>query len=230
MPEQQVAAWHQHETEGAFESCCAVPEGDRDVLYVIVMRTIEGVERHYVECMHDRRLTDDPGDAFFVDSGMTYAGVPVTVITGIDHLEGMTVSILGDGAVMPRQKVVGGTITLQQPVSKAQIGLQYYSDAQTLPLAFEIEGYGQGRPKNATRVWLRVTDSSGINVGPNFDRLREYKQRTNEPYESPVRLVSDEFGIAIDATWTQTGAVCLRQSDPLPLTVEGFTVEFEVGG
>ena len=42
IPEQQIGAWHQHQTDGAFESCTVVSEGDEDFLYVVVNRTIGG--------------------------------------------------------------------------------------------------------------------------------------------------------------------------------------------
>lgn len=43
VPEQEVYAWHMHETtSGAFESCCVVGEGNDDALYVIVRRPVLG--------------------------------------------------------------------------------------------------------------------------------------------------------------------------------------------
>jgi hypothetical protein len=39
VPEQQVGAWHRHDTEdGVFESICTVPENGADVLYAVVRR------------------------------------------------------------------------------------------------------------------------------------------------------------------------------------------------
>jgi hypothetical protein len=80
LPDQQVYAWHRHDTDGEVESLASVPEGDEDVLYLIVKRTINGATKRYVERMESRQLTKyDSGDyaydrAFFVDCGLSYDG------------------------------------------------------------------------------------------------------------------------------------------------------------
>lgn len=73
IPEEQVGAWHQHDTDGAFESCAAIPEGDEDSLYVIVRRTIGGNTKRYVERMSTRNFATLEA-SFFVDSGRTFNG------------------------------------------------------------------------------------------------------------------------------------------------------------
>lgn len=230
VPEQQVGAWHQHDTDGVFESCAVVAEGSEDVLYVVVKRTIDGNSVRYVERMASRAISDQ-ADAFFVDCGATYDGVAADVISGLDFLEGKTVSILADGAVHPQRTVTGGSITLDIEASKVQIGLPIEADLQTLPFAAQIDnGFGQGRLKNVNKAWLRVFKSSGIFVGPSSDKLTEAKQRTTEPYGSPPELKSAEVPVMITPSWGDSGQVFIRQSDPLPLTVVSLTMEIEVGG
>lgn len=230
VPEQTVGAWHQHDTDGEFESCAVVAEGQEDVLYVVVRRTIGGVQKRYVERQATRSI-EDPADAFFVDSGATYEGSPADQITGLSWLEGKTVSILADGAVHPQRVVTGGAVSLDVEASKVQIGLPYVSDAQTLPFAAQMDnGFGQGRLKNVNRAWLRVFKSSGIFAGPSADRLTEAKQRTTEPYGSPPSLKSQEIQLDITPSWADAGQVFVRQADPLPLTLVSLTLETEVGG
>lgn len=80
LADQQVYAWHRHDTDGEFESVASVPEGDEDVLYCIVKRTIGGATKRYIERMASRQLTKyGSGDlafdrTFFVDCGLTYDG------------------------------------------------------------------------------------------------------------------------------------------------------------
>lgn len=69
IPEEQVGSWHQHDTDGSFESCVAVSEGSEDRLYVIVKRG----NKRYVERMASRQFTAIE-QCFFVDSGLTYDG------------------------------------------------------------------------------------------------------------------------------------------------------------
>lgn len=232
VPEQQLGALHQHDTDGLFESCCVVAEGSIDVLYVIVKRTINGASTRYVERMASRLLTSDPADAFFVDSGATYSGAAATVISGLSWLEGKTVSVLGNGAVFPQKVVVGGSITLEQACTKVQIGLPITADVQTLPLSAQLQdgSFGQGHVKNVNKVWLRVYKSSGVFVGPSVDRLVQFKQRTTEAYGAPPALISTEIEILLEPSWQQGGQIYVRQSDPLPLTLVSMTVEAAMGG
>jgi hypothetical protein len=316
-PEQQIGAWHKHDTDGVFESCTTVAEGSEDRLYVIVKRTINGQTKRYVERMASRQF-DSIDDAFFVDSGATYDGTNTTAttitvsggttwgpadvltltassaifsypgsgdvndaivltdtagtkyrltilatssttvatarvditlpaglrntatavwsfarntISGLSWLEGKTVSILADGAVQPQKVVTSGVITIDRASSIVHIGLPYESDLQSLPLAMAIDnGMGQGRYKNVNKAWLRVFQSSGIFIGPDANNLTEAKQRTTEPYGTPPELKTQEIQIMLTPSWLDSGQVFVRQSDPLPLTIVGMTLEVAIGG
>jgi hypothetical protein len=230
IPEQQVLAWHQHDTDGVFESVAAVIEGNEDALYAVIKRTVNARTVRYVERMHSRFFVDAQ-DAFFVDAGATYDGAPVSVLTGLHHLEGKTVAILADGAVQPPKLVTAGAITLEHAASVVQIGLAITADLQTLPLTLETSADGgQGREKNVNKVYLRVYRSSGIFVGPAFDKLVEAKQRTTESYGVAPALRSEEMPIMVKPNWSKDAQLCVRQSDPLPLTILSMTLDVAVGG
>ena len=104
-------------------------------------------------------------------------------ISGLGYLEGKTVSILSEAAVHPQRVVTGGKITLDRAAQIAHIGLPIQADLQTLPLAINIEGFGQGRYKNINHAWLRVFESSGIFVGP--DELRPSRGQTSRMAQRP---------------------------------------------
>lgn len=231
VPEHQVTAWHQHDTDGVYESICVVAEANEDVLYTIVRRTINGATKRYVERL-ETRFFNALEDAYFVDCGATYEGAAATTITGLGHLEGKEVAVLTNGAVHPRRTVAAGQITLTGPYTKVHIGLPIVADAQTLPLAVEgAQAAGQGTLKNVNQVHLRVYQSSGIKAGPSFTRLREYPARSvDDPYGSPPALRTGEINLSIDPSWGTDGAVCLRKDDPLPLTLLSMTLEVAVGG
>lgn len=231
VPDQQVYGWHAHDTDGTFESVCVVPENNEDVLYTVVKRNVNGSDLRYIERLRTRIFTAQE-DAFFVDSGLTYDGAPATTISGLGHLEGKEVAILADGAVHPRRTVTSGAITLDYAASKIHIGLPMTSDLRTLPLALESsQAAGQGTVKNVNKVHLRVAQSSVIQAGPAFDRLREYPARAiADPYGSPPALRDGELTLSIDPSWNQDAAVCVRQDLPLPLTVLSMTLEIQAGG
>ena len=154
----------------------------------------------------------------------------VFIISNLNYIEGKTVSILADGAVHPQRVVSSGSVTLERAASVVHVGLEYNSDHQSLPLALQVEAFGQGRVKNLNHVWLRVLESSGIFAGPSSDKLIEAKQRTTEPYGSPPSLKTEDIKIMLTPSWQDYGQIFIRQTDPLPLAVVGITLEVSVGG
>jgi hypothetical protein len=231
VPEQQVYGWHQHTTDGAFESVCVVPEASEDVLYVTVLRTVNGRAVRYIERLQSRTLVAQ-ADAFFVDSGLSYYSTPVSSVSGLWHLEGKQVQILVDGAVHPPRTVSGGSVTLDASYSTIHVGLAYNSDLQTLPLALDgAPAAGQYMRKNVNGVALRVTQSNLVKAGPSFAKLTEFPARDHtDPYGSPPALKTGELRFAIGPSWNSDGSVCLRQDQPLPLTVLGIAVDVATGG
>ncbi len=230
VPEHEIAAWHQHNTDGPFESVCSVPEGSEDVLYCVVKRVINGNTRRFVERKQSRAFAT-LADSYIVDCGMIYNGPSATVLSGAYHLAGKEVSILADGAVQPRQTVTaGGEITLAQPASKVSYGIPITADIETLPLQAEIEAFGQGTNKNINKLYVSVYQSGSLFVGPTFEKLTETKWRTTEPYGSPPAIRSGIVPVVITPMWTPDASVCIRVTDPLPLTVRGLVPDTAFGG
>ncbi len=234
IPEEQIGAWCHHDTGEAtgdtFQSICCVAEGQEDVLYAVITRTINGQQVNYVERLQSRFFTEQ-NDAFFVDSGISQTFPnPVTQVSGLTWLEGATVSVLADGGVQTQKVVANGAITLDYPASTVTIGLPYLSDLQTMPAVLQLDGFGQGRAKNINNAWLKVFQSSSILVGPNENSLSTVPQRTTERWGSPPALQTSELQVLTTPTWQQNGQVFVRQQDPLPLEVVGITLEASIGG
>ena len=79
LKEHQVFAWSVWEAadNGIIESVCSIPEGQEDILYFIVKRTVNGSDVKYIEHLHTRTFSTIE-DAFFVDSGLTLNN-PITI-------------------------------------------------------------------------------------------------------------------------------------------------------
>ena len=90
--------------------------------------------------------------------------------------------------------------------------------------------FGQGMVKNVNKIWPRVTRSSSLLAGPDFNNLVQYKQRTNEPYGTPPSMQTGEIEIVLIGEWGNDGQVCIRQNDPLPLDVASIAMEVAIGG
>lgn len=226
VPEQGVGAWHRHDTkDGAFESVACVAEGDEDILYAVIRRTVNGKTVRYIERMHEREGLPLE-KSFFVDAGVedNYA-TPQSFTAGLQHLEGETVSILADGKVMPPTVVKNGRVDFPDKATHVIVGLPIEADIKTLPVALQTQdgGYAQGANKNVTREYIRVYRSSGIKVGATFENLYLVKPRTFEPYGLPPALKSEELEVMLGPKWADSGAVCIRQDNPLPLMICGLT-------
>ena len=234
QPEDQIAGWHHHDTmNGTFESVCVVSENNEDILYAIVNRTLNGVQNRFVERMASRNFQGVLANAYFVDCGATYNGAPTLTVSGLSWLIGSTVNILADGGVQPQQVVdPTGTITLSAAASVITVGLPITADLQTLPFSLDaVQANARGNMKNVNKIWLRVDQSSGINVGPDFNTLKPVKLRTTETYGMPPQLQSKQLDpIVLEPSWGEDGAICIRQTDPLPLTVVAVALEVALGG
>jgi hypothetical protein len=231
LPEHEVIALHQHETNGYFESVACVKEGSEYALYAVIRRTINSRSVRYVERLHTRRFSA-PEDAFFVDSGLTYDSTPTTTIRGFWHLEGEELAVLADAGEVTGVVVEEGVITLEQEASVVHAGLRITADLQTLPLALEAEALGQGMTKDVNEVYLRLKDTSGILIGPTFETadMVEMTLRSDEDYGSAPALMTGIEQVTIMPQWGQDAQVCIRQSAPQPATILSMTLEIAVGG
>jgi hypothetical protein len=80
MKDQSVVGWTPMEIDGFVESVTAIPEGGEDSVYVVVRRTIGGVQKRYVERLSSRLITD-VREGRFLDSHLTYDGRNKTATT-----------------------------------------------------------------------------------------------------------------------------------------------------
>ena len=313
--------WHRHPVGGSYAGGPAVveslavipaPAGDRDEVWAIVKRTINGTTKRYVEYIeYERRLNDDPQDAFYLDCGLTLdnskavtltpgAGATVagttgvvftagsaifssadvgkeiqvrywtlnsdgktrtfassratitaytdithvtatilqpfqstatiassgwrltaTTITGLSHLEGQTVNILGDGATYPQQVVTSGTVVLPTPACKVHIGLPQRARLQSMRLnAGAADGTSQGKTARINKASIRLLETLGCKFGPSFDKLDEIDFRAvADAMDGPPGLFTGDQLVDFDGDYSTDPWVCLETSEPQPCTV-----------
>lgn len=228
--EHEVYGWHQHDTKGLFESVATISENGRDTLYVIVKRTIGGVSKRYIERM-ESRVIKQSANAFCVDSGLSYiGGGPVTSLSGLDHLEGQTVSILADGYVADDQIVVDGEITLSRPAIKVHVGLSYLPVIETLDIDIPSPNETlKSQSKSVARVILEVEGSRGGWVGPvNIDNMKEIKPRFDSDNYDAITLKTYKQEIFIEPDWSRGGGLRIEQRSPLPMAILSVIPKFDV--
>ncbi|WP_455153242.1 hypothetical protein [Bradyrhizobium cenepequi] len=220
-----------------FEDVVVIGDGNEDVPYFLVRRTINGVSKRYIERLHTRVFATIE-DAFFVDCGLSYVGSPVTTISGLGHLEGQSVVALADGNVVRNLTVTGGKITLQNAASKVHVGLSMEASLQTLNLDLgQVQGLGtvQGRQKSVSEVTLRVENTRGIFLGPydgdrGSEHLVEYRQRSTEAWNEPIAMFTGDVtmtpGLGLE---TYNGTMWVKQFDPLPMTILAIMPDVTIG-
>lgn len=154
----------------------------------------------------------------------------VTTLSGLDHLEGMAVSVLADGNNIPNITVHNRSITLPQSASKIVVGLPYTSDLESLDMDFQGEvNTMQGRRKKISACTARVQDSRGLALGYDFDHLREIKERNTQPMGTQILPITGDERIEFDPAYNTGGRVCARQVYPLPATILGIIPEITMG-
>ena len=232
MKEQSVFGWHRHDTDGFFESVAVISEEDEDVAYFIVRREINGQMRRYVERLHSRQFSG-VADAWFLDCALEYNGAATSTVSGLDHLEGQTVGVLGDGSVFPPAIVTDGKIALDNPASQIIIGLPYAAELETLDIDVGDPTI-QGKRKKISAVTVKLENSRGIKVGGvyengDYTRLTEVKERSTQMYGTPIGLLTGQERVILDPTWNSNGRILIRQDNPLPCTILAAIPEVDVG-
>jgi hypothetical protein len=102
--EEEVVGWHLHqiggtvagETQSQVESITVIRDGNDDLLWMVVKRTINGVTRRYVEFI-ERLFADDDTveEALFADSGLTLDSSKA--ITGATAADPVVLTVVGHG-------------------------------------------------------------------------------------------------------------------------------------
>ena len=217
--EQQVWGWTVFETDGLYKDVTVISENGEDRAYWLVERNGNLlIERSAAATW------DGVEDCCFLDSAVTYFfEAPATVCRNLEHLEGLTVSALADGAVINGLVVTGGQVTLDEAVSKVTVGLPYTTAIQTLPLAID-GGKGMTLAKRQTtgKVVLRLIESRGVRVGPSENRLETLRSRHNEAPGTLNPLLSGMYEVTMKPEISDGVRVWVQSDDPLPLTVTGI--------
>lgn len=236
LEEHDIWAWTRHVTDGVFEDVAVIEEDGEDIPYFIVRRTIGGGQKRYIERMRSRDF-DVVEDAFFVDSGLSYSGAPISTVF-VPHLAGKDVVALVDGNVVRGLVAAVGTgqVTLPNAGAKIHIGLPYTATMGTLDVDLgAVSGMGtvQGRKKSIGEVTLRVENTRGIWIGPvngarDSTRMVEFKQRSTEAWNEAIQLYTGDIAITPMWDWTDGGRLFVKQFDPLPLTIGAIIPEVMV--
>lgn len=191
-----------------------------------------------------------PTDLSFTELYKTTEGV-----TGLDHLEGKSVSVLLDGFVEASPYnfkdnhttyvVSSGGITLEKRAAIVHVGLPYAVDIETLDVETVEQKPTLLESIVCNKVEVKVYKSRGFWVGQNFpdddsnDGMEDSESETQE--EGDVSLATKALApytkreeVIIEGSWESKGRIAIRQIDPLPLEISSIIpdidVQYKTGG
>lgn len=234
---QNVSGWFRYQTTGDIESVAIVTgEGEDDEIWISVRRTIDGNTERYIERFqtgHAQSLKDlDYHGLAFSDSALVLTYSPAeTVITGLDHLEGIEVAILADGSPQPLQEVIGGEITLTTAAETVVVGIPYTSTLE--PTWLETNDPGsmtKAMKKRVTRATVELYRTLGLEIsgddGETWSKV-EFRAPDDLMDQSPP-LFSGILEQSLEARHERQTTVILRQTDPLPFNLLSLHVRYDV--
>ncbi len=226
--EQNVIAWSRHilgGTDVEVKSLTTIPGPHEDETWMIVSRTIDGSTKQYIEYVTPTFIDQDVEEAWFVDCGISYSGAATDTLTGLDHLEGQTVQVFGDGGqVVATTAVTGGSITLDEEVSDAIVGLGYDTVFWSNGLAAKLQdGPSEGRRARIHKAELELYRSYGGEIGSdadNLDVMPEYSSGTT--MDGPLELTTGTVEYFIKGSIKFSPKVYIKHSLPVPFTLTGI--------
>jgi len=205
------------------ESVAVIPTDDTEYeVYVIVKRTINGATRRFVEVLNVFDFDQTDNTSFnFLDSALSYSGSAVSTISGLDHLEGQTVSILANGATHPDKTVSSGSITLDRSSTSVKVGLAYTSLLQTMRLnAGSQNGTSQGKTKRIYDITVRMFETIGVEVGPNLNDMERIPFRSSaDLMDEGIPPFTGDKEVEFRGNYETDGFIFVRQTQPLPFTI-----------
>ena len=171
----------------------------------------------------------ESGTPIPIASGDWTMDATFTTVSGLDHLEGETVSVLLDGKVLADKTVTGGVVTLGATGSRAIVGRGFTAKARTLPVFGEFNTSISDRYKRVVGSSIRLHETAGLKSGDTLANLYEMDERISDNLGTAVELSTDINYVTVGHTWDKNGQVYYVQDFPLPATILGLVVEMEIG-
>lgn len=220
------------------------PSDERDEVWLIVKRTINGQTHRYIEFFEgyfegparedydteadwEDAVKTAQADAFYVHCGGTYEGAATATITGLDHLEGQAVVALAEGRVFAGLTVASGAITLPDAFTKVQVGLPYTWQFETLKMPYGTQsGSGVTKNKSISALGLALLDAGTFSAGiVTYDReegrvVHELQEidflRDGLAMDEATPLFTGEVVQSLDGSTRRDTRLYLEGSAPLP--------------
>jgi len=169
-------------------------------------------------------------DACFADSSILYDGSATTTLSGINHLNGESLTVLADGAQLTNLTPINGRVTLPVSASKVLVGFGYDSKGQKLRSdAGAADGTALGKTRIINRVGFNLLNTLDLKLGPDFDTLDDLSldSTTAGVLVDPESLFTGITTQLLSGSYDFDQKFCWQQSGPFPGTILGIFPSLE---
>lgn len=191
-------------------------------------RTLNGVERRFYERMALPH-TDEITEACPLDCSVTQIyETPQRVISGLWHLEGCTVAAYADGYAIAGLVVENGQVELPEAASNVTVGLGYECVVETLPLRLATQsGSFHTERQTFASATVRTLDTKGLEaLIPGASDWEPMAEREGDQPMGFLPILGDkDYTVPLDAHWSNSATVQIRQANPLPAYITGLFLE-----
>lgn len=216
IAEENVQGWTLGITDGEFRHITSSQNG----MYFIVERVINSVTEFYLEKLSFDVLTDS--------TSVQTLGAPGTTITGLGHLEGKTVKVIGDGFNMQDRIVSTGQIVVEKEITDVEVGLNYIPDIVPMPLSINTQlGNNYYFNKRIKTLWVDYYESLGIYI----DDFEIPTLKMNTPgfgVVTPPRTGFYKHTMMVG--WEPQTEIHIKQLEPHPMLIRGLGFLVEIDG
>lgn len=151
----------------------------------------------------------------------------VTTVSGLNHLIGQTVSVIGDAADLGDYTVDNsGQVTgLTSSAGQIHAGINYYSDLKQLRLeAGSRDGTSIGKFRRINEFAVMVDRSAPFLYGPDFVNMGQIvlRQATDNMDQAVPLFSGISDSNTVNFPYDTENQLCFRQDRPLPLTLTGI--------
>jgi hypothetical protein len=191
---------------------------------------------------------NDPNNRPIPAIAGTWSVLPlVTTVSKLNHLTGMTVSILADGKVIANTTITQVStgvygFTLANAASYISVGLPYTCQVQTLYIEDPRQTV-QTKRKNIYAIGARVENSRGLQFGADqvdastldnivsttWTNMTEFKDHGLVTDGNAVALYTGDYYRNIASSWRVTGQVAAQQTYPLPAKILALVSYWQAG-
>ncbi len=212
--EAETIGWHRHDTSfGDIRSITITEEFGNSIVWLLIAR-------------QDKLYIEKSGGQFMDSYVRRQFPSPVTVVDGLDHLEGLAVQIIGDGAFAGTQNVESGSVNVQHEASNFVVGIPIIATMVTNPI--EVPNASDNLTSKLMR-WNRIYARIIASIPPIINGVREGTRTAPTPMDTREPNKTQDISVATTG-WDRDAKITIVQDLPFSTEVTGIYGELSEDG